>query len=275
MKERLFLRTIGVDYSGADTPLKRLKGLAVYCADGDGPPYRLRAPNGLKRGWTRKKLAECLVEILNEKDKQTLVGIDHAFSFPIRYFQKYEKLLGPRWDDFLNDFQKHWPTDDDEKWVEPLKSGTGKNRCGDPKWRRLTDKLAVGAQSPFNFGGRVAHSTHAGLPWLRYIRRELGDKVHFWPFDGWNCWEGKSVIVEVYPTLWNRRFKRLPDMSEHDLDAYSVAWSVSHLDQNGLLDEYFRPELSPEEKDRAKKEGWILGVPGFTPTVVGKDRQAA
>jgi hypothetical protein len=29
-------------------------------------------------------------------------------------------------------------------------------------------------------------STHAGNPWLRYIRERLGKRIHFWPFDGWD-----------------------------------------------------------------------------------------
>jgi hypothetical protein len=34
--------------------------------------------------------------------------------------------------------------------------------------------------------GAVAKSTHAGIPWLRFIRQRLGARVHFWPFDGWD-----------------------------------------------------------------------------------------
>jgi hypothetical protein len=38
----------------------------------------------------------------------TLVGIDHGFSFPLAYFERYR--LSSNWQDFL-DFQHHWPTD--------------------------------------------------------------------------------------------------------------------------------------------------------------------
>jgi len=40
----------------------------------------------------------------------TLVGIDHGFSFPLRYFEKYG--WPHEWAAFLNDFQGHWPTDE-------------------------------------------------------------------------------------------------------------------------------------------------------------------
>ena len=49
--------------------------------------------------------------------------------------------------------------------------------------------------------GSVAKSTHAGIPWLRFIRQRLRDRVHFWPFDGWDIPAGRSAVVEVYPSL--------------------------------------------------------------------------
>ena len=62
----------------------------------------------------------------------------------------------------------------------------GRARSGNARWRRLTDERA-GAKSAFHFDvpGSVAKSTHAGLPWLRFIRQQVGGRVHFWPFDGW------------------------------------------------------------------------------------------
>jgi hypothetical protein len=56
--------------------------------------------------------------------------------------------------------------------------------------------------------------THAGIPWLRYIRERRKDRVHFRPFDGWNVPPGRSVVAEVYPALWNTTFPtegRTPD----------------------------------------------------------------
>jgi hypothetical protein len=58
---------------------------------------------------------------------------------------------------------------------------------------------------PFDVQGSVAKSTHAGLPWLRHLRRECKRSVHFWPFDGWGIPEGSSVVAEIYPSLWTRR----------------------------------------------------------------------
>jgi hypothetical protein len=70
--------------------------------------------------------------------------------------------------------------------------------------------------------GSVAKSTHAGLPWLRYIRPQHGTAVHFWPFDGWVPPHGQSVIAEVYPALWSKALES-EGRNTHQHDAYSVA----------------------------------------------------
>jgi hypothetical protein len=83
---RAFCRHIGIDYSGAETPNASLKGLRVYLAEGDGRPAEIQPPPSPRKYWTRRGIAAWLVERLAE-DTPTLVGIDHAFSFPLRYFQ--------------------------------------------------------------------------------------------------------------------------------------------------------------------------------------------
>lgn len=56
---------------------------------------RLASP---RRYWTRRGLAGWLREEL-DRDIPTIVGIDHAFSFPLAYFEKYR--LSSNWEDFL------------------------------------------------------------------------------------------------------------------------------------------------------------------------------
>ena len=140
---------------------------------------------------------------------------------------------------FLDDFQHHWPTDEDNTYVDFIRDGnfgSGEARAGNPRWRRLAEVRAGGAKSIFHFDvpGQVAKSTHAGLPWLRHLHCALGDQVHFWPFAGWDIPGGVSAIAEVYPSLWNRGFPRegrTPD--QHD--AYSVAaWLRNVASLNGL-----------------------------------------
>ena len=193
-----FDRYIGIDYSGAETPTSSLKGLRIYAADRAGQPVEVQPPPSPRKYWTRRGIAEWLVERLSE-ERTTLVGIDHAFSFPLRYFEVHRLL--PDWPTFLDDFQKYWPTDDDNTYVDFVRDGLhgdGAARSGNTRWRRLTDERA-GAKSVFHFDvpGSVAKSTHAGLPWLLYIRQKVAGRVHFWPFGGWSIPAGKSVILEM------------------------------------------------------------------------------
>jgi hypothetical protein len=111
----------------------------------------------------------------------------------------------------------------------------------------------------FDAPGSVAKATHAGLPWLRVLRQRLGEKVHFWPFDGWTIPEGRSAVVEVYPSLWNKRFPP-GDRNSHQHDAYCVAAWLADEDRSGRLGAYLAPDLSEPERSVAVIEGWILGV---------------
>jgi len=255
-----FNRYIGIDYSGAETCGSRLKGLSIYAADRLNEPREVAPLPGPREQWTRKGIAEWLVERLSE-ESTTLIGIDHGFSFPLQYFEKYG--LPHDWTIFLNDFQEHWPTDEDNTYVDFVRDGlrgNGAARCGDSHWRRITEVRAR-AKSVFHFDvpGSVAKSTHAGMPWLRYLRTRSGDRVHFWPFDGWQIPSGKSVLAEVYPALWSHSYPS-DGRSAHQQDAYAAAEWLRRSDLDGGLERFFRPSLTPHEREVAAIEGWILGI---------------
>src|ERR1039457_5346436 len=147
----IFTRYIGINYSGAQTPTASLKGLRVYLAERDAPPVEVPPPPSPRKYWTRRGIAEWLVEKLTE-DTPTLVGIDHGFSFPLRYFEVHGLL--PDWPTFLDDFQKHWPTDEDHTYVDFVRDGTCGNaaaRSGERTWRRWTERRARMAKSVFHF----------------------------------------------------------------------------------------------------------------------------
>ena len=217
-------------------------------------------PPSPRKYWTRRGLAEWLATELRN-GPPTLVGIDHAFSFPLRYFEVHR--IPPDWPGFLDDFQHHWPTDEDNLYVDFIRDGAygnGAARTGNSRWRRMTEERCR-AKSVFHFDvqGSVAKSTHSGLPWLRYLRQQLGERVHFWPFDGWTPPQGRSVIAEVYPALWNRMFPT-EGRDAHQHDAYSVARWMQQSDAGGGLAAHFRPQLHPNELGTAQLEGWILGL---------------
>lgn len=255
----IYSRYIGIDYSGAEVPTSSLKGLRIYETDGTGPPEEVQPPPSPRKYWTRREIAEWLADTLAE-GAPTLVGIDHAFSFPLRYFEVHWL---PEWPVFLDDFQQHWPTDGEHMYVDFVRDGShgdGAARMGNPRWRRLTD-MRAGAKSAFHFDvpGSVAKSTHAGLPWLRYLRREVGHRVCFWPFDAWNVPKGQSCVVEVYPKLWSKGFPREQRTADQH-DAYSIAEWMREKDRSGSLGGFFCPSLTPEERTVAGVEGWILGI---------------
>jgi hypothetical protein len=260
-----FSRYVGIDYSGAKTPTASLRGLRIYEADRESMPTEVPPPPSPRKYWTRRGLAEWLVERLGQ-NQPTLVGIDHGFSFPMRYFAKHH--LPHDWPAFLEDFQRHWPTDGDGVWVRSVQNGlvgNGAARSGERTWRRRTELRTGAAKSVFHFDvqGSVAKSTHSGLPWLLYLRRRLGDRVHFWPFDGWAIPDGRSAVAEVYPRLWSSGFaheQRNPD--QHD--AYAVAAWLRRADLDGSLPSFLDPSLTPAERKLAEIEGWILGVSSET-----------
>jgi hypothetical protein len=256
-----FERYIGIDYSGAKTPAASLSGLRVYAANRLLPPQEVLPAPSPRKYWTRRGVAEWLRhELLG--GKRIVVGIDHGFSFPLRYFETHG--LPPDWPAFLDDFQRHWPTDGDHTYVDFVRDGgcgQGAKRTGDPSWLRLTEQWSAAAKSVFLFDvqGSVAKSTHAGLPWLRYLREHCRGRVHFWPFDGWKIPGDRSVVAEVYPSLWMRRLA-VKGLNNDQQAAYAVAAWLRRADMDGSLQRFLNPPLEPQERTLAQVEGWILGV---------------
>lgn len=250
---------IGIDYAGRETPISRTPGLQVYSASGDEEPRAIRtpkAPNGANWNWCRKEIAEWIIE--QARSKVTFIaGIDHGFSFPMNYFQKHKLKT---WTAFLEDFCKHWPTDGDKTKVESFRA-KNLERTGSTEDFRLTEQWTSSAKSVFLFDvqGSVAKSTHAGIPWLRRIKEEVGEQVHIWPFDGWKVPEGRSVIVEIYPALVRNRYDK-DGRTKDQQDAYAIAKWLAEMNKNGFLDRYFDPPLTDKQRRVADLEGWIFGV---------------
>ena len=262
MKSPKFDRYIGIDYSGAKVATASLKGLRVFAASRSTPPVEVPPPLGPRKYWSRREIALWLVEQLSA-DHPTIVGIDHGFSFPLAYFEKHKLPLD--WPAFLDDFQHHWPTDEDHTSVDFVRDGAvgnGAARAGDTRWKRLTEKRAGSAKSVFHFDvqGSVAKSTHSGLPWLRYLRQQVTRPLHFWPFDGWDIPAGSSAVAEVYPRLWNRQFPQVESRTADQHDAWVVAEWLRTADLDGRLALALSPQLDSQERSAAEVEGWILGV---------------
>ena len=259
-----FERYIGIDYSGAKTPEASLPGLRVFMAEGSDRAHEVPPPPSARKYWTRRGLTQGLEERLKES-VPTIIGIDHAFSFPKSYFEAHS--LPFCWRNFLDDYCDHWPTDREGIRVRDLwkrKDSTAQARRGKNSWRRLTEKDNP-AKPVFQFGvqGEVASSTHAGLPFLRALKNALPN-VHFWPFDGWEVERGKSCLIEAYPRLYLSNYLNDYDVKNSftldQRDAYVTAMWMRDADQKGHLRRALNPKLPDEVRKTATYEGWILGA---------------
>ncbi len=264
-----FTRYLGIDYSGAGTADTPLTGLRLFEAaeptdDVGGARAQEHRPGAGRGHWTRRGLAAWVVAALAGVREPMLVGIDHGFSFPEAYFAAHR--VPRNWHRFLADFCRHWPTDAPEVTVEALRRSRSQGaarRGGESRWRRLAEVRSGPAKSVFHFDvpGSVAKSTHAGLPWIRAIGESVGwDRIHVWPFDGWNPPPGRHVLAEVYPARWNQSIPRDPDHTPDQHDAACVAAALAAADRSGELESLLAPPLRPEERRQARYEGWILGV---------------
>ena len=266
-----FDRFIGIDYSGARAPNSRLAALQVYAAEPRMKRCgRVASPtpshSRTRVHWTRAEIARLLLqEALS--GRRTLIGIDHCFSMPWTYFRRYGLTS---WPQFLDDFVRHWPTHLDDTSVDFVRDGVvhrdGKGpppglRTGGSDEFRMAERWTSSAKSVFQFDmqGSVAKSSHAGIPWLKWLRDQAADRIHFWPFDGWSPAPGKCVIVEVYPSLFRNRYGR-EDRTTDEQDAFATARWMADMDARGALAEYFSPPLTDLDKAIAACEGWIFGV---------------
>jgi hypothetical protein len=247
-----FQQYVGIRYSGRKGPGDPIRELRVFAAREDHAPFQ--EPNGSHGSsrWSRRDLAEWLLAKITEGEP-VIVGLDHAFSFPQSYMDRNDLRT---WDDFLRDFQGHWPTH--QLAVRDLLPGNP--RTGDPDEHRLTGRWTAFPKSVFQFDiqDSPAKATHAGLPWLDYLRR-AGDRVHVWPFDGFEVPRGRSVIAEVRPARLRHRYSK-EGLVREALEAYAICAWLQERDRLDLLKPYFTPPLAEPEKERARLEGWILGV---------------
>ncbi|MEM7543577.1 MAG: hypothetical protein AAF384_18615 [Pseudomonadota bacterium] len=248
---------IGIDYSGAQAPVSRLRGLKVFAAGRNDPVVQIFPRDRRAQNWCRKEVYQyCREKVLS--GERCIISIDHGFSFPYSYFQRH-CLAG--WDAFLTHFHDIWSTDRDHMYVDFIRQKNPPS--GLSTELRLCEKWTAGAKSVFQFGmqGSVAKSTHSGIPWLIKLRddKELAGVLHFWPFDGFNIPEGSSVIAESYPSLFRRRYPR-QGRTVDEQDAFALGRWLKDMDSRGELLHYFNPPLTLPERRMAQLEGWILGV---------------
>ncbi|WP_458119653.1 hypothetical protein [Paenibacillus sp. Z6-24] len=271
----LFQKYIGIDYSGAERPDSRIRGLAVAEADEAGsyrllypPPDRTsRSINILpaKAGWwSRRSLYIWLRDQLLNSSERMIIGIDAGLSYPIT---QLDRLQLADWDQFLQWSNRTWKTTrltmKDSKQQADYINSTDKRlveREFIPSTKSVTDLDRVSGMQ-----GAVSYSTHTILPWIGRLRRyqKHGMKVHFWPYDGLDISADHHVIVEGYPSLYRRRIEEdgwSAAISEHERDACCIARWMQQRDQSHTLEPYLKlATLSADEHRLIRREGWVLG----------------
>ncbi len=95
--------------------------------------------------------------------------------------------------------------------------------------------------------------------WSQYLRHQLGDRTHFWHFDGWEILHSRSAVVELYPALWKHAYA-IEGRTGDQHDAFVMASWLHEADRDGRLVAALGPKLAPADRMVAMVEGWILGV---------------
>lgn len=264
-------RYLGIDYSGAAAADTRLPGLRVWSADSNGD-CEVRPDENPRRHWTRRRLWEFLDRTFAAPDP-VVIGIDHGLSFPEAWFVQ-QRITEP-WPAFLERIAAAWPTDAPDVRVDDVRAGTvgtGASMVGDTRWRRRCETACPGTKSVFHFDvqGSVAKSTHAGLPWIRRLRRDHRT-LHVWPFDGIDPPRGTSVLCEAFPTLFRDDYPA-PTLTPDQRDARAVALWLRDMDTQGFLRDRFQEDPKGVPTSTLNVEGWILGLSASTTAVPKRPR---
>jgi len=153
-------------------------------------------------------MAEWLVERLSE-DRLTMVGIDHAFSFPLRYFETYHLLqigrpssmtfrsTGPPMMTILCQLYPGWPPRQGRGSFREYALAASGGRAGRRQVGLSLRRTGLGGQvHPCRPAMAALHEAAAWQTSSFLALRRLESPA---------C---RSVIAEVYPSLWSKRFER-------------------------------------------------------------------
>jgi hypothetical protein len=299
---RLFDAYIMVDWSASSTPKTGKDSIWIGVIKRDirfRPTFE--AHNPATRSAAMATLRDILAD-LRRRGERALVGFD----FPLGYPRGTAAKLGLKSADwsgmwkFLADNVVDKPTNVNNRfavankanrlmtdaarpfWGCPAKDAqtwlaSTKPEHGDdlpPVLRAAEDATKgrgkAGAKSVWQiFGnGTVGSQALVGIPAVRSLAEEMGEKAKVWPFQtGWKTLKAddveglEAVFVEIYPALGDVR----PEAGEI-VDRAQVRALCEHflrLDEAGKLGEAFAPGKDVTEDEIAiieGEEGWILGA---------------
>jgi hypothetical protein len=129
-------------------------------------------------------------------------------------------------------------------------------RLAEERFRRLKPAYQISGI------GTVGQQSLYGILYLRELLhrcRQEGIPVHVWPQDGMAIPEGSHMAVEVYPTLLLMLEGITAPRTDSGDAAACVQW-LRRMDGEGQLESMLSASFSPEDWERARLEGWVLGV---------------
>jgi hypothetical protein len=300
---RLFQAYVMVDWSAASAPKTGKDSIWIGVIKRDirfRPTFE--AFNVPTRQAAEAKLGEILAD-LRRRSERVLIGFDFPLGYPAGTAAAL-KLKEPGWAGmwaFLaanvvdkptntnNRFQvaakmnrlmtdearPFWgaPASDAQRWLSTTKPAEhGKDLPPVSRKAELATqgKGKAGAKTVWQLmgAGTVGGQVIMGIPAVKRLADELGDKAAVWPFQtGWKALKpedvaGKeAVIVEIYPSLQDCVAEpgEVPDRAQ----VRTLCELYARLDEQGKLGEVFAPpkDAAPELVQSVEtEEGWILGA---------------
>ncbi|HTI67365.1 MAG TPA: cobalamin biosynthesis protein CbiG [Caulobacteraceae bacterium] len=297
---RLFNAYVMVDWSASATPKLGKDSVWIGVMKRD-IRFRLtfEAFNPATRHAAEVQLREIMADLRRRGDR-ALIGFDFSLGFPAGTTAAL-KLKDPSWkglwaflaanivdkaDNTNNRFavaakmnrlmtdepRPFWgaPPKDVQRWLQPTKAEVGAGPPAQLRRAELATQVLgkAGAKSVWQMtgAGAVGGQVLVGVPAVKRLADELGDKALVWPFEtGWKALtpadvEGReAVIAEIYPALIPAKPEpgEVPDRAQ----VRAVAEHFAKLDEAGKLGALFAPPKGAEAVDVVEgEEGWILGA---------------
>lgn len=225
---RNFDRFIGIDWTGAKSPVNSKSIAIADCRQGND------APTLINGSWSRTKVAD-YISNLTQQEERVLIGIDANFGYEyyrvlshLAHFSRQDRKRNNAFhlwklvDDlcvgepnfFASGFWTH-PTLKPDFWTE------GPQPDGFKLPRRRTEKICQQEghgkpESPFKLIGakQVGKGGLAAMRMAHYLKQHHGDSIKIWPFEN-NLIKGdetvlpydtaRVVITEIYPRQFIKR----------------------------------------------------------------------